>query len=161
VSLEERTRQPKDVGIEFAQALSGGDFKIASELAVGEAADFVKKDKGECGACSARVQARDKLMSVGTVLRANSVDSIVKVRTVGSGGETVRFLGVEREARKWRVNRVLKTAEEGTLKEAPAREDAPPSLRRPPEGPKSEAPVASGPAPGTPAASPPTPKPAP
>lgn len=132
VSLEERTRLPKNVGIEFAQAVSSGDFTTASELAVGSASEFIKKEKAACGACEDRKKLSKKLLSVGTVLQANSVDSIVSVRTVGgAGGDNVRVLGIERSERKWRVSRVYATQEEATLKESPEGEDAPPGLRRP------------------------------
>ncbi len=111
VSLEDRTRTPKDVGLELAQAVSGGDFKIAEELASGEALAQIKKDAAACGECESRKKVRPSLMSVSTVLQANSVDALVKVRTLGgSEGEKERFMGIEREERKWRVTRFFESA---------------------------------------------------
>lgn len=131
VSLEERTRTPKDVGLALAQAVSGGDFKTAEELATGDALAEIKKEAAACGECEPRKQVRSSLMSVSTVLEANSVDSLVKVRTIGGAeGEQERFMGIERQERNWRVTRFLKSAEGVVLKTPPVRNDAPAGLRR-------------------------------
>jgi hypothetical protein len=123
VSLEERTRTAKDVGFEFAQCISSGRFEDALSLATGDAVDFVKKEQTACGACLDRKSAEKTIFSTATVLKANSVDSLVKVRTVGApGGEVTRFFGIEREGRKWRVSRILEDAEGVTLKEGPSRD---------------------------------------
>jgi hypothetical protein len=133
VSLEERTRTAKDVGFEFAQCLSSGRFDDALSIATREAADLVKKEKSSCGACADRKSAQKTIFSTATVLKANSVDALVKVRTVGApGGEVTRFLGIEREGRKWLVSRLFKDPQGVTLKEAPpqsgsAQEPVPPS----------------------------------
>ncbi len=145
VSLEERTRTPKHVGIEFAQTLSGGDFDIARQLARGEALAFVKKDEQSCGACTERKNASGELLSVGTVLKSNSVDSIVSVRTTGSGTETVRVLGIEREGRKWFVTRIYDSAASAELKPDPTQSQPPPSLERPDELPPTEVPTEEAP----------------
>lgn len=136
VSLEERTRTPKDVGIEFAQAIGGGDFETAAKLSRGEAAAFVKTDEASCGVCTQRKNVAEKLLSVGTVLKSNSIDSIVSVRTIGGGSETVRVLGIEREGRKWFVTRRYDSAADAKLKEDPSSDQAPAGLRRPDEEPK-------------------------
>jgi hypothetical protein len=136
VSLEERTRSPKGVGVEFAQALGGGDFETAAKLSAGAAAEAVQKDKVACGPCTARKQAKEQLLSVGAVLRVNSIDSIVRVRTTGgSTGEVVRVLGIERIERDWRVTRIYNSEKEAELKDAPPTEAMPPlSLTPPPSG---------------------------
>lgn len=121
VSLEERTLTPKDVGMEFGQALGGGDFATAAQLARGEAAALVQKEKSQCGECTARKVVASKLLSMGTVLKANVSDTIVSVKTIGgSSGEKVRVLGIERDGRKWFVTRVYASAAEAQLKEPPA-----------------------------------------
>lgn len=121
VSLEERTLTPKDVGIEFGQALGGGDFATAAQLARGEAAALVQKEKSQCGECAGRKAVARKLLSVGTVLKANVSDTIVSVKTIGGGsGETVRVLGIERDGRKWFVTRSYASAADAQLKEPPA-----------------------------------------
>jgi len=152
VSLEERTRSPKNVGVEFAQALGSGDFETASKLSVGAAADFVKQEKAACGACTARKQAAEQLLSVGAVLRVNSADSIVSVKTTGGpSGEVVRVFGIERVERDWRVSRICQSEREAELKEAPTTETAPPILLTPPDGDTStdaQETSVSGPAPG-------------
>lgn len=122
VSLEERTRTPKHVGLEFAQALSGGDFETAKKLAVGEALEAVAKQKAACGSCADLKAQRESLKSVATVLQANSVDALVQVKTYGgTKAEQVRFFGVQREERKWRVARILDSKEGYELKAPPVR----------------------------------------
>lgn len=122
VSLEERTRTPKHVGLELAQVLSGGDFETAEKLAVGAALEAVKKQKAACGSCDELKAQRDSLKSVATVLRANSVDALVQVKTYGGKkGEEVRFFGIQREERKWRAVQILDSAEGYELKAPPVR----------------------------------------
>lgn len=135
VSLEERTRAPKNVGVEFAQALGGGDFATAAKLSAGAATDFVEKERAACGDCTARKKAKERLLSVGAVLQVNSIDSIVRVRTMGGPtGEVVRVLGIERVERDWRVTRIYASEKEAELKAAPPTEMAPPISLTPPEG---------------------------
>jgi len=120
VSLEERTRFPKDVGIEFAQALSGANFSKARDLAFGEGMKLVDEAKQRCGACTEQAKASAHLSSTAIVQRANSVDSIVEIKTY-KGKELVAtlILGIERADRKWRVTRGFANLEQATLKPAP------------------------------------------
>ncbi len=106
VSLEERTRTAKDVGIEFGHALAGADFDTAKALVRGDAAQLVGDAEKACGACVEEKARREKLLSRGIVHQANSVDAVVEVQTFLSGKQiATRYLGIEREERKWRVTR--------------------------------------------------------
>lgn len=126
VSLKDRTRGSKEAGFEFAHALSRGDFATARELAQGEGLAAVEKEQAACGACQDRVQASEHIHSVAALLKANTVDAIVEVRSVGPGGEQRRVLGVERIEREWRVTRTYSSVAEAQLKDAPAAVDAAP-----------------------------------
>jgi len=140
VSLEERTRNPKGVAVEFAQALSGADFEAAKRLTLPAAEELVKKAES-CGACKAERDARKHIQSVAEVLRAARDDAIVAVTTTGApGGSTLRVLRIQRnmqEKQPWRVVGSLPSKSnlpklEGELSgEAPP----PPMLRMPPTGP--------------------------
>lgn len=106
VSFEERTRNPKGVAIEFAQALSGADFDTARRLVQPAAEGLIKAEQG-CGACSSEKAARKQLLSVADVLRAARDDAIVAVKTVGGpGGPKDRVLRIQRnsqEKQPWRI----------------------------------------------------------
>ncbi len=118
VSIDDRTRTAKDVAIEFAQSLAKGEFKIAQKLSSGEALSWVNSEQKKCGVCEER-KARSPL-TVATVLKANSVDSIVELRTSGeNNGGAPHYLGIEREERKWRVTRIFKESQSARLKAPP------------------------------------------
>lgn len=128
VSFEDRTRTAKDVGFEFAHDVSVGDFDSALKIAKGDALTWVKQQKNACGDCDERKSARKRIFSTAAILKANSIDSLVKVHTIGGpGGDVIRFLGIEREGRKWRVTRIFKDAESAKLKIPPPSET--PELR--------------------------------
>lgn len=105
-TLEERTRNPKAVGIELAQALSGADFDTASKLVLPSAASLVEQARA-CGSCDKEKAARSKILSVGEILQAARDEAVVAVRTVGGvGGEVERVFRVQRNTEKrepWRV----------------------------------------------------------
>jgi hypothetical protein len=146
VTLEDRTRTPKDVGIAFGQAIALGDFSSAEKLTIGEAAEVLKKEKAACRDCAKRAESGKKALSVGVVLQANSVDAIVQVRTTGASfGEKVRILGIERKDRDWRVSRVFESAQAAKLNPPPPPVEAPPALA--PEGTEG---AATPPGPGEP-----------
>jgi len=118
VSLEEKTRSPKDVGIEFAQALSGADFETAEKLAIGEGLNLIAEARAACGSCQPQVAARPTLLSRGIVKKANAQDSIVQVETFQDGKlTTTRFLGIERQERNYRVSRAYGSLEQAELKQ--------------------------------------------
>jgi hypothetical protein len=127
VSLEQRTRTSKDVGLEFAQAVASGEFSIALQLSAGEAADWAKKEQSACGTCEQqRKAAKGRVFTSAAVLQANSKEALVKTRTIGApGGEVTRFLGVEREGRNWRVTRISTDAAGIELKEPPSPSEPP------------------------------------
>lgn len=106
VSFEERTRNPKGVAIEFAQALSGADFEAAQRLVQPTAEGLVKAEQ-DCGACSAEQAARKSILSVADVLRASRDEAIVAVKTTGApGGPVERVLHLQRNVQEklpWRV----------------------------------------------------------
>jgi len=106
VTLEERTRNPKGVAVEFAQALSGADFEGARRLIQPAAGALVQAEE-DCGECAAEKAARAKLLSVAEVLRAARDDSIVAVTTTGGpGGPVERVLRIQRKMQDkvpWRV----------------------------------------------------------
>ncbi len=117
VSLEDRTRTAKDVGIEFAQALSGADFKTARQLVLDSAMPLVDAAKRACGDCEKEKARREELVSRGIVHQANARDSVVEVRTYqGEKRLSTRFFGIEREKRKWRVTRSYDRLEQAELK---------------------------------------------
>ncbi|HXS16588.1 MAG TPA: hypothetical protein VN764_05350 [Polyangiaceae bacterium] len=129
ISMEERTRFAKDVGIEFAQALSGANFAEARTLAFGPGMQLVDEAKQNCGACTPQTKTSLPLSSTAIVHRANSVDAIVEVKTY-RGKELVatRFLGIERADRKWRVTRGFADLATATLKPPPFSMVAAPGL---------------------------------
>jgi len=106
VSFEERTRNPKGVAVEFAQALSGADFEGARRLVQPTAESLIKAEQ-DCGECSGEKAARKHIMSVADVLRASRDEAIVAVTTTGApGGSVERVLHVQRkveEKQPWRV----------------------------------------------------------
>lgn len=106
VSFEERTRNPKGVAIEFAQALSGADFASARRL-IQPTADSLVKAEEDCGACQAEKAAQKRIMSVADVLKATRDDAIVAVRTTGApGGPVDRVLRIQRKVEEkvpWRI----------------------------------------------------------
>lgn len=107
VGIEERTRMPKGTALEFAQALSGADFAVASSLASGEGNALVEAAKS-CGACTREQDARASLYSVADVLSANRDEAYVAVTTVGGPtGRVERVLHLARPEntpkRAWRV----------------------------------------------------------
>ena len=105
--LEERTVMPKGVATEFVQAIHGGDFATARLLAVGQALAFVENEAKSCpGECATRSQHRASLQSVVVVERGNSVDHYVSTRTLGPA-VSEHVLEIERDAKAWRVTRVL------------------------------------------------------
>jgi len=132
VTLKERTATPKGLGLELAQALAGGDFSTAEKLVRGEARAQVSEEKAACGSCEERKKRQGELLSVSTVVRANSLDSLVSVETTGAPeGKKTRLFRVEREERVWKATALLESAEGITLKTPPARSVVPSSLRRP------------------------------
>jgi hypothetical protein len=106
VSLEERTRNPKGVAIEFSQALSGADFETARRL-IQPAAESLVKAEEDCGSCTGEQQARKSILSVADVLRASRDEAIVAVTTTGApGGPVERVLHIQRNVQEkmpWRV----------------------------------------------------------
>jgi len=107
VGIEERTRTPKGTALEFAQALSGADFAVASSLASGEGSALVEASKG-CGACKREQELRASIFSVADVLSANRDEAYVAVTTVGApSGRVERVLHLARPEsapkRAWRV----------------------------------------------------------
>lgn len=127
VSLEQRTRTAKDVGLEFAQAAASGEFSVALQLSTGEAADWAKKEQSACGTCEQQRKAsKGRVFTSAAVLQANSVDAIVRTRTIGApGGEVTHFLGVERDGRNWRVSRISTEVAGIELKAAPNSAESP------------------------------------
>lgn len=118
VPLEGRTSTPKDVALEFAQNLSSADFETARKISVLAAVAAVSEAQKACGDCTAQRASKKQIFSVATVLRANNIDAIVQVRTVGApGGEKIRIMGVERVARDWRVSRLYDSAAAAVLRE--------------------------------------------
>lgn len=119
ISLEDKTRSPKDVGIEFAQALSGADFETAEKLAIDDGLKLIAEARVACGTCATQVAARPALMSRGIVQKANSRDAIVQVETFQNGQLTAtRFFGIERKERNFRVSRGFSSLEQAELKQA-------------------------------------------
>jgi len=116
VSLDERTRSAKDVGIEFASSLAGADFETAQELALGDGVRLIDEARAACGACDLQIKSRPDLASTAIVHRANSIDAIVEVRTyLNKALASTRFLGIERKERKWRVTRVFSSLNDAQL----------------------------------------------
>lgn len=144
-TLEERTFTPKGVATEFVQAIHGGDFATARLLAVGEARAFVEAEAKSCpGECATRSQHRASLQSVVVVQRGNLVDHYVSTRTQGPA-VSEHLLEIERDAKAWRVTRVLeKGAPFPELKPDPTpnlpSNRVPASIRAIPDGPTSGAP---------------------
>jgi hypothetical protein len=142
VTFEERTRNPKGVAIEFAQALSGADFESARRLVL-PAADGLVKAEQDCGACDAERDARKSILSVADVLRASRDDTIVAVTTTGApGGKVERVLRIQRntqEKQPWRVVASLPSRNDLPKLEGELSSDAaPPMLRMP--GPAADQP---------------------
>lgn len=134
-TVEERTRFPKHVGIEFMRAWGTGNFQVAAELSEGAARAWVAREKQDCADCSRKAE---ELLLVGVVERANSVDSIVRVTTHAGEKSSEQLLGIERVQRKWRVTRLYSEGAVAELKSAPGPAEgrmrgAPPLLRRPSE----------------------------
>lgn len=107
VPIEERVRTPKGTALEFAQALTGADFEVASSLASGEGSALVEAGKS-CGACKREQELRASIFSVADVLSANRDEAYVAVTTVGGPlgrVERVLHLGRPESApkRAWRV----------------------------------------------------------
>jgi hypothetical protein len=132
-SVQDRIQTSKGVGVELAQAISSGNFDVAKRLVDGEAREYVQKEQASCSDCPARRAASERILSVGRILKANAVDAIVEVETVGApGGKVSRVFGVERNKRDYLVTRVYSSADEAELREAPEPNSAPPSIRRGP-----------------------------
>ncbi len=115
VSLEERTRSSKATGFEFSQLVSCADFAQARSISEGKAHEYLAEQQKACGSCQEQVRTCDKVRSVASVLRANSMDAIIEVKTRAQGGPVVRILGVERRERKWVVSRVFRDPSEAEL----------------------------------------------
>lgn len=146
VSVGERTRFPKGVAVEFAQAMAGGDFQVAKELAAEDAIVHVAQKDKECGACEQRRAARDQLLSVAVVLDATAMDSVVRVETTGAPqGSEERLLRIQRSRKEgWKVTQVLQPGQEVPELDEPPVDSLPPQVVR-------RAPLEHSPAPGTPA----------
>jgi hypothetical protein len=162
VTFEERTRNPKGVAIEFAQALSGADFEVARRL-VAPAAEGLVKAEEDCGECSAEKAARKNILSVADVLRATRDDTIVAVRTVGApGGPVDRVLRIQRKVEEkvpWRIVGSLPGRTNLPELEGSAAPDAPPMrIQLPPTHPlPAQSPASpTAPAPAAPAPSAPS-----
>lgn len=125
IPLEERTRSAKATAFEFSQLISCADFKVARTLAQDQALEYVAAEEKACAPCTAEVSACDRVRSVASVLKANSLDNIVEVTTRSAKGSVTRTMGVERKERKWIVSRVYRDKNEATLKPAPEAEGAP------------------------------------
>lgn len=154
VSFEERTRNPKGVAIEFAQALSGADFESARRLVLPAAESLVKAEE-DCGECSAEKAAQKSILSVADVLRATREDSIVAVRTVGApGGPVERVLRIQRnvEAKQpWRIVGSLPNKTDLPDLQGAGSLDGPPMrIQLPPSHPLPNQPNAEQPAPTPP-----------
>lgn len=109
VSLEERIATAKGAAIEFAQALSGGDFERARLVAQGEALSAIERESASCpSGCSERKKDREALRSVAELWQSNSTEAYVKVRTgIPPAGETERALHLKRDGLTWKVAAVL------------------------------------------------------
>lgn len=161
VSLEQRTRSSKDVGLEFSQSVASAEFSIALQLSTGEAADWAKKEQSACGTCEQqRKAAKGRVFTSAAVLQANSTEALVRTRTIGTpGGEVIRYLGIEREGREWRVSRISSEASAIELKQPSdaaqvpegSAPEAPEETEKGPEGSSVPAPQADSLAPGAPA----------
>lgn len=187
VTLEERTKSPKDVGIELAQALSGANFSVAEQLIEPSAASLLTEAR-TCGECKQEIAAREELLSVAEVLAMSRTEAHVVVKTTGGpAGEVERVFLVRRDpSRKpdWQVTAQLPSREQlpelpgalspeqgPSLRQVRQRVPGHPPLRLPesgdaaskvpPASPSAEpgpaAPPTSPPASGTPKSTPPPP----
>ncbi len=111
VTLKERVRNPKGVGVELAQALSGANFELAEKLVEPSARSLIDKARDQCGECELEKAARDSLLSVAEVLQASRTEAYVFVRTIGGPpGEVERVFHVKRDrSRKlpWKVTKAM------------------------------------------------------
>lgn len=113
VSLEARTRSPKDVALEFSHRWLTADFDIAAKLSTGDVAAAVAKDRASCSgdACAARKNAALTALSVAEAVQGNPVEGFIRVRTTGlPQGEVIKMYGVERVGQEWKVTRELDPA---------------------------------------------------
>ncbi|HEY0466570.1 MAG TPA: hypothetical protein VGC79_20320, partial [Polyangiaceae bacterium] len=106
VTTEELSRDPKNAAIELQQRWLTRDFAAAAELATGDAAQQLERDKAACNtACLAEKKAlADKLLTSAVILEANMMGATARVSTVGlPGGPKVFLLRMERSDSIWKA----------------------------------------------------------
>ena len=115
VTTEELARDPKNAAIELQQRWLTHDFAGAAELATGEAAQQLQKDKAACdAACLAEKKSlAEKVLTSAVILDANMMGATARVSSVGlPGGPKVFLLRMERAESIWKAT--LRKPDDGT-----------------------------------------------
>ena len=107
VTLEERTRAPKEVAFEFQHALASYDLDTAAKLATGAAKELIEERKKACagGSCAKKQESlAGKVHSVSELLKRTPTHSVARAWSVGSDvAPTKHVLVLKRMGKDWKV----------------------------------------------------------
>ena len=115
VTTEELARDPKNAAVELQQRWLTRDFAGAAELATGDAAAQLQRDKAACNAaCLAEKKSlAEKLLTSAVIIEANMMGATARVSSVGlPGGPKVFLLRMERADSIWKAT--LRKPDDGT-----------------------------------------------
>lgn len=107
VTLEERTRAPKEVAFEFQHALASYDLDTAAKLATGSAKKLVDDRKKACpgGNCAKKQESlAGKVNSISELLKRTPTHAVARTWSVGSDvGSDKHALVLKRVGKDWKV----------------------------------------------------------
>ncbi|HEY6725571.1 MAG TPA: hypothetical protein VI197_16155 [Polyangiaceae bacterium] len=153
VSIDERTRTPKDLAFAFEYALSSYDFATARKLSTGEAKKLVEERERACkggGGCDEkRKLLKPKVASVAELLKRTASHALTRVWSEGGENAKKHVAVLKREGRGWLVESYR--PDTGAPVELPG--DVAPPI--PEHASTAPAPTASGLVPGAASAMPP------
>ena len=115
VTTEELARDPKNAAVELQQRWLTRDFAAAAELATGDAAAQLERDKAACNAaCLAEKKSlAEKVLTSAVILDANMMGATARVSSVGlPGGPKVFLMRMERAESIWKAS--LRKPDDGT-----------------------------------------------
>lgn len=105
VSLEERTRTPKDLAFAFQHSLASYDFATAKKLATGDAKKLVEQREQACktGCDEKKKRLASEVASVAELLKRTASHALTRVWSEGGEDPKKHLAVLKREGRGWLV----------------------------------------------------------
>jgi hypothetical protein len=106
VTLQERTRTPKDVAFEFQHAYATYDVDVAAKLATSAAKTLVAQRKSECGTVCGKKheELATKVSSASELLKRTASNALARVWSEGNGSSGKHLVVLKREGRDWKAS---------------------------------------------------------